>query len=502
LGQQDFTLYDIAAKNARVFANREALFSNGHSVTFRELLYRIDNLASELWKGELKKGDRIAIIAQNSLEFFLFYGAAAKLGAIIIPINWRLTTSEIEYIIADGTPKFIFSGPEYQATAKGFVKKFSFIDKLITHEEIETEFSFSESSEKKINPKAEVLNSDPFLIIHTAAVSGKPKGATISHENIVASALQTMFVLGLGKDDSYLQLLPLFHIAGIVFSFSIFYAGGRNVLLSKFDPEIALEMISKERISFIGDFPPILEKLLSKLEEKNHDISPLKHVVGLDHSANIEKLERISQAKFWTGFGQSETSGMVTISPYREKPGSAGKEGPLVNIKLMNDQGQETKTEEPGEICAKGPLVFMGYWNRDEENRHIFREGWHHTGDIGRFDEAGYLWYVARKPDKELIKSGGENIYPAEVEKIILDNPEVAEVSVIGVPDLEWGEAIKAICVLKPESSLTSQGLINSIAARIAGYKKPKYIEFVFALPKAADGSIDREKVKVQYGQA
>ena len=193
---------------------------------------------------------------------------------------------------------------------------------------------------------------------------------------------------------------------------------------------------------------------------------------------------------------------MVTVCPYAEKPGSAGKEGPLVKIKLVDGQHGEVPVGTPGEICVRGPMVFLGYWNLEEDTRYTFREGWHHTGDIGRLDENGYLWYVKRKAEKELIKPGGENVYPAEVEKIILEHPEVAEVSVIGVRDPEWGEAIKAICVLKPGSVLTVQGLIDFVASRIARYKKPKYVDFVPALPKTQDGSIDREKVKAEYGKA
>ena len=193
---------------------------------------------------------------------------------------------------------------------------------------------------------------------------------------------------------------------------------------------------------------------------------------------------------------------MVTVCPYSEKPGSAGKEGPLVKVKLVDEHDREVEVGKPGEICVRGPLVFLGYWNLEEDNRYTFREGWHHTGDIGRLDENGYLWYVKRKAEKELIKPGGENVYPAEVEKVILENPEVAEASVIGVKDVEWGEAIKAVCALKPGSSLTKQGLIDFVASRIARFKKPKYVQFVPALPKTQDGAIDREKVKADYGKA
>jgi len=246
----------------------------------------------------------------------------------------------------------------------------------------------------------------------------------------------------------------------------------------------------------------MLGMLLQKLERQNYDISSLKHVVGIDHPANIEKFNQKAKAKFWVGFGQSETTGLVTICPYSEKPGSAGKEGPLAKIRLVDEQDREVEAGNPGKICVRDPLVFLGYCNLEEENQYTLRNDWHHTGDIGRLDENGYLWYVKRKAEKELIKPGGENVYPAEVEKIILQNPEVAEVAVIGVKDLEWGEAIKAVCVPKPGNSLTPQELIDFVASRIARFKKPKYIEFVPALPKCPDGSLDRERVKTFYGKA
>jgi len=259
--------------------------------------------------------------------------------------------------------------------------------------------------------------------------------------------------------------------------------------------------MEQERITTIGEFPPMLDLLLKKMDEKNYDVSSLKNIFGIDHPLNIEKMKKRSKAEFWIGFGQAETTGMVTLGPYSERPGSAGKEGPLVEVKLVDDNENEVAVGMPGEICVRGPLVFLGYWNREEDNRYTFRHGWHHTGDIGRLDEEGFLWYVQRKGEKELIKPGGENVYPVEVEKVILEHPQVVEVSVIGVRDPEWGEAIKAVCVLRPQSTLSKQELIDFVAARIARYKKPKYVEFASGLPKAADGSIDRQKVKAEYGK-
>ncbi|MBW2324071.1 MAG: AMP-binding protein, partial [Deltaproteobacteria bacterium] len=181
-------------------------------------------------------------------------------------------------------------------------------------------------------------------------------------------------------------------------------------------------------------------------------------------------------------------------------PGSAGKPSPLARVALFDDYDNEVPVGTPGEICVRSPVVFLGYWGRDEDNAFTFRNGWHHTGDVGRFDEQGYLWYVKRKAQKELIKPGGENVYPAEVEKVILSHESVEEVSVIGVVDKQWGEAIKAVCALKKGASLEPQELIDFVASKIARYKKPKHVVFVDALPKNQDGEIDRDQVKKDHG--
>jgi acyl-CoA synthetase (AMP-forming)/AMP-acid ligase II len=504
MGLQDFTVYDLISRNARIFAHREAVVSNTIRLNFEFLFNYINNLSINLGKFGIHKGDRIGILSQNCLEFFLLYGAAARLGAVMLPINWRLSPPEVEYILSDGRPRFMFVGPDYRSSILELKPRVPFIEKMFAFGPADEGFeSFSILlAEGGTLPEVDISQNDPYLIIHTAAVAGKPRGATLSHGNIIACTLQHMATMGLNEDDSYLHLLPLFHIADLALSFSVLHAGGKNVLMSKFDPEHALQLIEKEKITTIGEFPPMLGMLLEKLEGKDYDISSLKHVSGIDHPSNIENLKKKAKAEFWIGFGQSETSGMVTVCAHTEKPGSAGKEGPLAKIKLVDDLDREVPVGTPGEICVRGPLVFLGYWNLEDDTRYTFRNAWHHTGDIGRLDENGYLWYVKRKAEKELIKPGGENVYPAEVEAVILEHPEVAEVSVIGVRDREWGEAVKAVCAVKPGSSLTPQGLIDFVASRIARFKKPKYVDFVAALPKAQDGTIDREKVKAEYGKA
>jgi len=212
--------------------------------------------------------------------------------------------------------------------------------------------------------------------------------------------------------------------------------------------EFTLKMIEQEKGTVFFNFAPILKMLLDQLEKTPFDISTVRNVGGLDHRENIERfLQAAPNATFWAGFGQTEAMG-VTRSPFNERPGSAGKPSTVAQVALFDDYDQPVPVGTPGEICVRSPGVFLGYWGRDEDNAYTFRNGWHHTGDIGRFDEDGYLWYVKRKAEKELIKPGGENVYPAEVEKAILEHEAVVEASVIGVSDTQWGEAIKAVCVL------------------------------------------------------
>jgi long-chain acyl-CoA synthetase len=199
-------------------------------------------------------------------------------------------------------------------------------------------------------------------------------------------------------------------------------------------------------------------------------------------------------------YGQTETMGITCLARNADKPGSAGRPGLLSELMIADEFDRPVETGKPGEILIRGPLVFLGYWGEEELTALTFREGWHHTGDLGRLDDDGFLWFVGRKAEKELIKPGGENVYPIEVEKVVLEHPDVIEVSVIGVPDPKFGEGIKAVCVLKQGADLPKQGLIDFVASRIARYKKPNYVEFVESLPKKEDGSIDRARVKELYG--
>ncbi len=464
----------------------------------------MDRLAYGLTHIGLKRGDRIGVLALNSLEYVYLYGAAAKIGVIMLPVNWRLNPQEVEYVISDGSPRVLFVGPEFHDTISPLLSKFSSIEKCYSTGKGEGNFRgfYGLMENDGICAELNAFSHEPYVIIYTAAVSGKPRGATLSQKGLIYFNLQLMISLRLTEKDCNLGMLPLFHVGGLSTTLSVIQAGGTNIILSKFDADLALRHIQEDKVSLFGEFPPMLTTLLDKAHETNCDLSSLRAVVGLDQPDTVKRFEEVTGGTFWASYGQTETSGLVSLAPYFERPGSAGLPCFMAQVEIMDDYGNIMEAGKTGEIVVRGPMVFNGYWNLNKDNAYSFRKGWHHTGDTGSFDTDGYLWYKGRKSEKELIKPGGENVYPAEVEKVILEHPLIAEVSVIGYPDKQWGEAIKAVCVVKKECTLKEEELIEFVAARIARFKKPKYVVFVSNLPKSEDGAIDREEVKTVYGKA
>jgi long-chain acyl-CoA synthetase len=306
--------------------------------------------------------------------------------------------------------------------------------------------------------------------------------------------------MNLSADDVHLNILPLFHVGGLFMATGSFHGGALNVNMSKFDAARAVQLIEEKKISFMFDFSPILASVLEAAEKSGSDISTLQHVVGLESPEVIEKYQESVGGTFYCMYGQTETSAIATMGRYSDKPGSAGRTIALADVRLVDDDDHPVPVGEVGEIAVKGPMVFKGYWNLAEDTAEAFRGGWQHTGDLGRFDGDGFLWYEGRKAEKELIKPGGENVYPAEVEKAILQHPAVENTVVFGVPDPKWKEGIKAVCQLKAGQTLEPRELIEFVGTRIASFKKPQYVEFLSELPQLEDGSVDRVKVKELYG--
>ncbi len=501
MGMRSFTVYDVFQRNAVLFRDKTAIKFKDDKITFGELFDQVNRAAGWFAKAGIKKGDRVAVLSKNCPEMIVLAGAAASSGAILVPINFRLSHDEIGYNLANTSPVAAFVDPDYEGTMNALKKGFPGVRNWVSMTAGGNGFEpFADLSGSQPVLPADVNGDDPFVIIHTAAVLGKPRGAVLSHSNMIYGGLQSMAMIGLSENEVYLNILPLFHIGGLIAAFTVMHAGGLNIIIEKFDAVESGKIIDREKVTLIGDFPPILAQILDAKDAGHCSLSTLKRVYGLERPETIKRFEDLGYGDFWLIYGQTETMGITCTCRNREKPGSAGRPGLLSDLMIADEFDRPVETGKPGEILVRGPLVFLGYWGEEELTKQTFREGWHHTGDMGRRDEEGFLWFAGRKAEKELIKPGGENVYPIEVEKVILENPNVSEVSVIGVPDPKFGEGIKAVCVLKPGAQLTDKELIDFVASRIARYKKPNYVAFVESLPKKEDGSIDRAKVKELYG--
>jgi acyl-CoA synthetase (AMP-forming)/AMP-acid ligase II len=504
MGLYDVTFYDLISRNAVVFGDNPAWYEadDGRAFTFNQIKESVDCLAAGLQKIGLKKGDRIGVLGQNSLAYFTLYGAAAAIGAVMLPVNWRLSAEEVAFNLNDCGPVVLFVDPEFSKVISGLKDQLSSIKTVynLSLDKGHFEDMASLFDNDGLFEPADVTGTDGFVIIHTAAVAGRPRGALLSHGNLLCANLVLNYGFNLSSDDVHLNLLPLFHVGGLFMATNSFQAGAQNINMRKFDAEKAVDLIERFKVSILFDFSPILSAILDAGEKTGKVIDSLRAVMGLDTPEIIEAYQKRTGGTFYSLFGQTETSCVVTMGPYSERPGSAGRPVPLAKVQFLDDTDAVVPQGEVGEIAVKGPLVFQGYWNLPEDTEATFRNGWHHTGDLGRLDEDGYLWYSGRKPEKELIKPGGENVYPAEVEKVILLHPAVEKTVVIGIPDPKWKEAIKAVCQLKSGQNLTSEALILFVGEQIARFKKPQYVEFVAEMPLTAAGEIDRQKVKELYG--
>ena len=500
----DFTIYDMIARNAGLYPEKSALVYGDDRISFSDYKKFCDQCAAGLIRQGVGVGDRIAVLSSNSDKFLILCGAAAKLGSVVVAVNCRLSEGEVEYVLKDATPKCLFSSKEYLELARKASSSTGSVRNRYVFKADSRESDFIPFEALFLDEKIEQVDAvsagHAYMIIHTAGAGGKPRGCVLSQANMLVIGVQMAQMFKLSNRDCHICILPFFHIGGFSMTLSVMHQGGKNLILDRFDPLVVLKLTEKEQGTFFGSFPPILATILDAQDKQSFDTSSLRGVGGIDGPETIQRfLKKNPQAVFYSVYGQTECM-PVSGCDIMEKPGSIGLPAVMTRIGIFDDLDREVPVGGQGEICVRSPAVFLGYLNLEADTAHTFRNGWHHTGDLGRIDKDGFIWYVGRKPEKELIKPGGENVYPAEVEKVILEQGDVEMASVIGVPDVQWGEAIKAVCVLKPGRSLEPQALIDFVASKIAHYKKPKYVVFVNSLPKTKEGEIDRDQVKKAHG--
>ena len=505
MSSMGMTLYDMLCRTASMAPASRAVVHAGGTITYAQFVSRVDRLAAGLHALGLPHGSRICVLAQNHVEYFDLYLAAAKLGLIIYPINWRLTATEVGHVMTRAEPAVMV----YDQSMAAIIDEVRAGDAAATLGHwftIDGETGADASALETLytdgdSPLSSRGSDDIAMVISTAAVDVIPRGAALTHENITANNAQLMMALGLNTSDCHLLCLPMFHITGIGLALAMIHCGGCNVLTSKFDPAEAVQLTDTHAVTLMGSFPPLLSTLLDQAEKDGSKLASLRHVTGLEAPDTAKRYQDTTGGTFWAGFGQSETSGFVTVMPYFERAGAAGRPAGLSRVELRDEDEQPVPVGEVGEIVVRGAIVMHSYFAQPDVTEHTFRGGWHHTGDLGRFDEEGYLYYAGRKPEKELIKPGGENVYPHEVESVIDEMDGVGGVCVFGVPDEKWGEAIKAV-VEADASAISAADVIEFVGSKIGRFKRPQHVVFVDAIARTEDGAVDRETVKVDFAES
>ena len=499
------------SKRAKLEPDAKMLIcDDGREYTWEEFNQRVNRLANALPDIGITRGKRVAVLFPNVPEFLEVLFATGKTGAIMVPLNFRLAPPELAYILDDCgataliyTPDFAVQAEALKELAKG-VKKF-----ICVGEDKggggDTNYEKWVSGYPDTEPEVEeeVTLDDPHFIMYTSGTTGRPKGAVLTHGNTQWNGVNAVLTYGLDDEHINLVTAPLFHIGGLSAGATPTLYGGGTVVLSRFFiPDTVLEMIEKYKVNTMFGIP-VMFLLMSQSEKFDEtDFSSIRFFIAGGAPCPVPLIERYLEkgVTFNQGYGLTETAPAVTALPEVDalrKRGSAGLPLFHVDIRIVDEDDNELPQGEMGEIVISGPNVFKEYWHMPEQTAETLKGGWFHTGDMGRIDEEGYLYIVDRK--KDMIISGGENIYPAEVEDVIHGHPKVADVGVIGMRDEKWGEAPLALVVVKEGEELTEEEIIEFCGDKLARYKTPRKAIFVPELPRTPTGKILKKELRAQY---
>lgn len=478
---------------------------DGRVLTWKEFQSQINKCACGFSDLGVGRGDRVAVYLPNSPEYLIVFFALAKIGAIITPFNILFKTAEAAYIVHDSQAKVLVGASrEVQENITGHMDQFPDLEKIIT---CGGAVPGTIGWDDFIGPQADHFSmvdldkDDQLALLYTSGTTGQPKGTILTHGNWMANAaLNGNDVLHINDQDVFFTGTPFCHIFFVLSTLGPLYKGACIVTLQRFRPDIALELISRYRVTHFAGVPTMYLYMLSAYSPEAHDLSSWRFAQSAASAMPEEYIEKITST-FGVGFcecyGSTETSSTVTYGRLGHgKPGSIGPVARGYEINIVDELDNPLPAEEVGEMCVKGPGIFHGYWGKPEATMEVLKDGWFHTGDMARCDADGYYYIVDRK--KDMIVSGGYNIYPREVEEFLYQNPKVMEVAVLGAPDTAKGEVVKAFIALRDGETMSEDEAIQFCKERMAAYKVPKYVEFMDELPKNATGKLLKRELRVQ----
>jgi long-chain acyl-CoA synthetase len=503
---------DLLTRAVVEHPERTAVVSGAVRWSYRELGERVARAAAALQALGVRPEDRVAVLDKNSHYYLELYFALPRIGAVAVPLNYRLAPAELAYILRDSTATAWLFSADYADVVRAVRDELDGVRHFVCFERA---LADAVGYENLLSAPADAPRSvarrpdDTLLQMYTSGTTGRPKGAMLTHANMIANTLTALHERDYAGDDVYLHACPLYHCADLELYYGMTYACGGNVVLREFSPSTALRLIEQERVSVTFLVPAMIGFILETPDFEAHDISSLRLIVYGGAAIPVERLRQALAklpCKLSQGYGLTETSPIlcvleaedhVTEGPRARRIASCGKPARGVEVRVVDEDDAVCPNETVGEIVARGKNVMKGYWRAPEATREALRGGWFHTGDLGYFDADGFLYIVDRK--KDMIVSGGENVYPREVEEVLYQHPDVLEAAVIGVPSERWGETVKAVVVGRSEASLTSEPLIAWCRERLAHYKAPTSVDFVPQLPRNPSGKVLKRVLRERY---
>jgi fatty-acyl-CoA synthase len=490
--------------------HKRALIFEDRPFTYQELNLRTNQLCHLLLDLGVQKGDRVSVLLYNGHQYLEIFFALSKIGAILVPLNRRLAGPELEFILKDSGTRLIIFDPEFKEVLASIRPHLNLsngdyisIGSPCPAWAKDYEKGLLECPVREPHLQVSVGDEDPHMLMYTSGTTGLPKGAILSHRKTFFNALNADLFYHLTSKDIMIVSRPLFHSGGLLVEAApVLYKGGTLILKKRFRSHEILETIQKYRVTLLEMAATVYQFILQECDLSQYDLSSIRcYFTGGERvpKAMLKEYYRKGIALSQI-FGQTEASTITFLSPEDAvtKMGSVGLPVFHGEVRIVDKTGKEASPGEVGEIIIKGPTLMSGYWNRPELTAETIRDGWLYTGDLARMDEEGYIYIVDR--EKDMYISGGENVYPAEIEKVLHTHPKIFDAGIVGIPDEKWGEVGKAFIVLKPKETMGNGEVFEFLKGKVAEYKIPKVVEYVEALPKTASGKIQKFILKETHG--
>ncbi len=501
---------ETLTRRTRRMPHREALVEtdSGRRFTYSDLNTRTNRLANGLADIGVTAGDHVAILLMNCSEFVETFFAVGKLGATLVPLNWRLTSDELEFILKDSGSTTLVFGPEFsdqvsEIKSRGYKTNLSrYVQLGGVKLEFATDFTALTEKHAETEPTIAGGDDDLLFIMYTSGTTGLPKGVMHSHRTVFAAITNMMATNETGIGETTLLSLPLFHVGALTPAFQSIYSASRLVITRAFDPVKSWEIIQQEKATNTLLVPAMLQAMKAVFDPAKHDPSSMRSMVSGAAPVPVSMIADFAEMGIEINqvYGMTETCGpgcLILGEDAAARPGSTGKGYFYTDIRITDPDGNECPAGVSGEVCMRAPNTMVGYWNRPEATAETLKDGWLHSGDVGVADADGFVTIVERL--KDMLISGGENVYPAEIENVLHTHEGVADVAVIGIPSAKWGESAMAVVVRAPESEVTEAELVALTRAKLAGFKCIRTVRFTDIIPRNASGKILKRALRERY---